>query len=672
MTQHPHLLSPGRIGSLALRNRILMCPMGDDQASDDGHVTDQQIAYFETRARGGAALLLVGSVGITAPDGLASPQQSAIADDSYLDGWSRLAQRVHAHGAHVALQLVHNGKNAVNDIVAGRPMLVPSEPKPPGADPLMGMLTAEEAESMGTPAQVKGARVLYRVMTREDIAAIAQRHADAVERAQRAGIDAVELHAGHGYLIDTFLSPTSNFRDDEYGGPVENRARLLVEVLQAIRDRVGRSFPVWCRINAEEYFTQGETLDDAYRVAELAEAAGADALHVSAYADAAYAIGYTEAHATHTPGRFVPYAAALKQRVSLPIITVGRIDPDLAERVLADGQADFVAMGRKLLADPELPNKLAASAAADVRPCMYHYRCISQIFQRSHILCAANPFTGRESSLRLEPAREAKRVLVVGGGPAGMEAARLAALRGHHVTLLEAQLRLGGRFALAARTAEPNAQLLAWLVRQVEQLDIDVQLGSEARAEAISPASFDAVLVATGANWDRPSLPGAEQPHVRTVDELASWLDDEQAAAPARVVVVGGDKAGLGLGLAGVARRRGADVHVLHESEVFAESVGMVGRWRYVHEAREQGIVLHPSARLLAIDDKHVEYRSAEEGPRTLEARGVWIASGAQPDADLCAALRARGVRAEPIGDCRELRLVEGAMYDAARIATQL
>ena len=209
MTQHPHLLSPGRIGSLALRNRILMCPMGDDQASDDGHVTDQQIAYFETRARGGAALLLVGSVGITAPDGLASPQQSAIADDYYLDGWSRLAQRVHAHGAHVALQLVHNGKNAVNDIVAGRPMLVPSEPKPPGADPLMGMLTAEEAESMGTPAQVKGARVLYRVMTCEDIAAIAQRHADAVERAQRAGIDAVELHAGHGYLIDEFLSPTS-------------------------------------------------------------------------------------------------------------------------------------------------------------------------------------------------------------------------------------------------------------------------------------------------------------------------------------------------------------------------------------------------------------------------------------------------------------------------------
>ena len=206
MTQHPHLLSPGRIGSLALRNRILMCPMGDDQASDDGYVTEQQVAYFEARARGGAALLLVGSVGITAPDGLASPQQSAIANDGYLEGWTRLAEQVQRHGARLALQLVHNGKGAVNDIVAGRPMLVPSEPKPPRADPLMTMLTPSEVENMGTPAQVKGARVVYRVMTRDDIAAIAQRYADAVERAQRAGVDAIELHAGHGYLIDNFLS----------------------------------------------------------------------------------------------------------------------------------------------------------------------------------------------------------------------------------------------------------------------------------------------------------------------------------------------------------------------------------------------------------------------------------------------------------------------------------
>lgn len=642
--------------------------MGDDQATDDGYVTDQQIAYFEARARGGAALLLVGSVGITAPDGLASPQQSAIAADSYVEGWSRLAERVHAHGARLALQLVHNGKNAVNDIVAGRPMLVPSEPKPPSADPLMAMLTPEEIASMGTPAQVKGARVAYRVMTQNDISDIVQVHADAVERAQRAGVDAVELHAGHGYLIDTFLSPTSNFRDDEYGGPVENRARFLAEILEAIRARVGREFPVWCRINAEEYFTEGETLEDAGRVAEIAEQAGADALHVSAYADAAYAIGYTEAHATHTPGRFLAYAAALKQRVSVPIITVGRLEPELAESALSEGKADFVAMGRKLLADPELPNKLAAGAAGDVRPCMYHYRCISQIFQRRHIACAVNPFTGRESSLLLQPANRTKRVLIVGGGPAGMEAARLATLRGHQVTLYEASSHLGGRFALAACTAEPNGQLLAWLERQMRQLAVDVRLDTPGRADEIAQCGFDAVLVATGASWARPDLPGAE--HAETVDDLADWLQDDDAHAPGNVVVVGGDKAGLGL--AGVARERGGAVTVLHEGEVFAASIGLVGRWRYVHEAREQGIALEPGARLLAIDGKRVEFRDLAGAVRTLEADRVWIAGGAVPDSSLLDALVERGVESQAIGDCRDVKLVEGAMLDAARAATQL
>src|SRR5262245_42133860 len=618
MTRHPHLLAPGRIGSLALRNRILMCPMGDDQATEEGRVTEQQIAYYEARARGGAALLLVGSVGITAPDGLSSPRQSAIADDSYVEGFARLAERVHAHGACLALQLVHNGANAVNDILAGRPMLVPSRPKPLRADPLMAMLTVAEAESMGTPAQAKGARVVYRELTREDVARIVETYADAAERTRRAGADAVELHAGHGYLIDAFLSPTSNRRSDEYGGPVERRARFLVEILTAIRRRVGRAFPVWCRINGEELFTDGETLEDACRAAELAEAAGSDAFHVSAYADPAVAIGYTEAHATHTPGRFLPYAAALRRRVSVPVIAVGRLDPDLAERALAEGMADFVAMGRKLLADPELPQKLAADAAEDVRPCMYHYRCISQIFQRRQIACAVNAWTGRESALRLEPASARKRVLVAGGGPAGLEAARLLALRGHRVSLWEASHRLGGRFALAAHTSEPNAQLLAWLLRQVAKQGIEVRLGTVVRAEAIEEHAFDAVLVATGARLARPEVPGAAAPHVQTLDDLAEWLDDEGAGAPAQVVVVGGNKAGLAL--AGVARRRGAAVTVLEEGDVFAAANGLVGRWRYVHEAREQGIALLPRVELVAIDGKLVRYRSEDGRACALEA----------------------------------------------------
>jgi 2,4-dienoyl-CoA reductase-like NADH-dependent reductase (Old Yellow Enzyme family)/NADPH-dependent 2,4-dienoyl-CoA reductase/sulfur reductase-like enzyme len=671
MTRHSHLLSPGRIGSLELRNRILMCPMGDDLAAESSYVTDAKIAYFEARARGGAALLLVGSVGITAPEGLSTPRQSAIADDSYIEGWARLADRVHAHGAKLALQLVHNGKAAVCDIVAGRPLLVPSLPKPPSADPLMGMLTDSERESMGTPMQVKAPPIQYRVMTREDIARVAEQFADAAERARRAGADACELHAGHGYLIDNFLSPTTNHRDDEYGGSVEKRARFLVEILHAIRRRVGRDFTVWCRINGEEFFTEGETLADACRVAELAEAAGADALHVSTYADPSRAIGYSEAHSTHTPGKFLPHAAAIKARVRIPIIAVGRISPDLAEETIAAGHADFVAMGRKLLADPELPNKLAAGTPEDVRPCIYLYRCISQIFQRDHVLCVSNPLTGRETEIEIEAARVAKRVLVVGGGPAGMEAARVAALRGHRVTLVERSSALGGRFALAARTAEPNADLLAWLLRQVEKRGVEVVLGVEARADEIAAQGWDAVFVATGARWDRPALPGAQLAHVWNLDALSAWLLDDSSRAAQKLVVLGGNKAGLAL--AGVARTRGASaVTVLEAGGVFAASVGLVGRWRYVHEAREQGIELIPNVALIRIDDKRVTWRGADGREQSTLADRVLVTSGATPDPSLAEQLRARGVNATALGDCREVRLIEGAFLDATRAAAAL
>lgn len=668
---YPHLLSPGRIGTLELRNRILMCPMGDNQATADGYVTDQQIAYFEARAKGGAALLLVGSVGVTAPDGLSSPRQSALASEPMVAGFARLAERVHAHGAKLALQLVHNGKNAVMDIVAGRPMLVPSKPHASPPDELMGMLTSDEAERMGTPNQVKGARVAYHEMTRADIAALAERYADTAVLARRAGIDALEIHAGHGYLIDGFLSPTTNRRTDEYGGSVENRARFLVDVLTAIRRRVGRDFPVWCRINGEEFFTAGQTLPDACRVAELAEAAGADAIHVSTYADPSRAIGFSEAHATHVPGRFLEHAAAVKQRVRIPVIAVGRIDPELAEQTIAAGRADFVAMGRKLIADPELPNKLQRGEREDVRPCMYHYRCISQIFVSSSISCAVNAFTGREAELRLEPAATSRRVLVVGGGPAGMEAARLAALRGHRVVLVEAKAALGGLFRHAAATSEPNAELLRWLERQVGRLSVDVRLGKEWGVEEIVAGGFDHVLVATGARWSRPPIPGIELSHVHGVEGLGPWLAGAVGQPEEPVVVLGGDKPGVALAV--LARRRGSqEVTVLESTRVFATSNGVVGRWRYVHEAREAGVALEGGATVVSVESDRVVWRDAAGELRSAPARRVLVTTGAAPDDGLVRSLAAAGVAARAIGDCRALGRVEGAMRDATEIALAL
>ena len=668
---HSHLLAPGRIGSMTLRNRILMCPMGDNQATSGGYVTEQQIAYFEARARGGAALLLVGSVGVTAPEGLSSPRQSAIGQDDFVEGWQRLAARVHAHGAKVALQLVHNGKNAVEDIIAARPLLVPSMPdKPPAADPLMGMLTPEEAANIGTPGQVEGAAVIFHEMSKDDISRMVDAYSDAVLRAREAGIDGVELHAGHGYLIDNFLSPTTNHRTDEYGGPVDRRARFLVEILEAIRARVGPDYPVWCRLNGEEYLVDGETTEDACRVAVLAERAGADAVHISAYADPSRAIGFTEAHATHTPGRFLPLAATVKAHVEIPVIAVGRLSPDAADQAIAEGQADFVAMGRKLLADPELPNKLAAGEPESVRPCMYHYRCISQIFVRGSVRCAVNALTGFEADRRIEPASRAKRVLVVGGGPAGMEAARLGALRGHSVVLAEAGPRLGGRFALAARTQEANADLLRWLEGEIARRGIEVRLDTPIDTRSPEVEAFDEVVVATGARWPLPDVPREAHPGLIAVDALGPWLEDERTAEGRQIVVLGGNRAGLSLAMC--ARARGAEVVVLEPSEVFGASLGLVGRWRHVHEAIQAGVDLEGGARLESIEVDSIRWRDTQDRPQRTHADTILVSSGAKPDTGLSEALAARGVRAHSIGDCQAIGLVEGAMQDAAKLMLEL
>lgn len=671
--KYSNLLSTGQIGSMTLRNRILMCPMGDNQATAGGYVTDQQIDYFEARARGGAALLLVGSVGVTAPDGLSSPRQSAIGDDSFVEGWKRLADRVHAHGARIALQLVHNGKNAVEDMIAARPLFVPSVPHHAGRpDPLMGMLTPDEIENMGTPSQVKGARVEYREMTHDDIRTMVEAYATAAQRARVAGIDACELHAGHGYLIDNFLSPTTNQRTDEYGGSIENRARFLAEILTAVRDRVGPDYPIWCRINGGEVFIEGETLEDACRVAEIAEAAGSDAIHVSLYANPAKAIGFSEAHATHTPGRFVELGAAVKRHVEIPVITAGRLSPEAAEAAIASGKADFVAMGRKLLADPDLPNKLATGRAETIRPCMYHYRCISQIFVRSHVRCAVNSSTGFESTRKIERAARPKKILVVGGGPAGMESARLAALRGHEVVLAEATSRLGGRFALAAATAEPNAELLCWFEAEIARAKIDVRLNSRMDADEIAQLDFDEILVASGGLWPAPEIDGIEDARVRQVDELADWLAPGQTTNETgrAFVVIGGDRAGLAL--ACLARDRGADVEVLERTEVFAASNGLVGRWRYVHDAQAAGIRLQGGAQLDSIVEEGVHWHGPDGKPRRSYADRILIANGATSDSRLVDALTARGLSAHAVGDCHSVGFVEGAMQRAAEVVLPL
>jgi 2,4-dienoyl-CoA reductase (NADPH2) len=669
VTGWSNLLAPGRIGALELRNRMVMAPMGEDLGDLDGQVSTTQMAYLEARARGGLAMVMLGSVAVSFPVGCSNARQTAISDDRHVAGWQEAARRVHRHGSAIAMQLTQAGMNSLQDTMAGRPMWVASEPGPPGRDDLYGMVTADEGAKMMEPFAGPDSKLFYKVLDHDDIASVIDDFASAVVRAREAGVDGCELHAGHGYLIDGFLSPVKNHRTDEYGGSVENRARILVEILTEIRARVGDDYAVWCRLNSTENRPGGMTLDDCIVIARMAEAAGADAVHVSAYHDPAVATGPTDSYAPHVPGLLIDNARAVKAALGVPVIAVGRIDPDAADAAIADGAFDFVSMARMILAEPELPNLLAAGHPEEIRPCVYHYRCIGNIFVRGQVRCAANGSVGREDELVVGTAASPRSVLVVGGGPAGMEAARVAALRGHSVTLVDAGARLGGRWRYAAATSEVNADLLRWFEHQLELRGVEVRLGERLDADAVIAAAPDAVIVATGARWGRPPRPGIDLPHVRAIDDLAGWLVDGTPVGR-DVVVLGGDLPGLGV--AEEAHRQSARVTVLEASDVFGLHLGLPGRWRRVQDLRAAGVTLAGGAEVLEVTPEVVRWRDLDGDHETV-ASAVLVTSDAAPDTTLADELVGRGLAVTVVGDAGVgAGLLEHAMRGALEIAVML
>jgi 2,4-dienoyl-CoA reductase-like NADH-dependent reductase (Old Yellow Enzyme family) len=703
-----HLLAPGRIGSLELRNRIVMSPMGSNLAEKDGHLGERIKRYYEERARGGVGLIIVGVGAIAFPAGACNPNQVAISEDVYLPGLTDLADRIHRHGARLAIQLQHAGKVATQDMGAGRPLWVPSA-LPPKVGDLFDDLTPEEVGGVTEYFSRPGAKLRFHEMSRSDIAELVEMFAAAADRARRAGFDAVEIHAAHGYLVSSFLSPATNKREDEYGGSLENRSRLLTEVIRAVKDRVGVDFPVWCRLDAKEFRTEnGITVEEGRLAAELAEAAGAAAIHVSAYADPTSGVAFTDAPLVHEACGYVPLAEGIKKRVEVPVIAVGRIEPEEAEAILKAGKADFIAMGRKLLADPELPVKLAEGLPEDVRPCIYCYTCVGKIFLNQSNCCAVNPATGREADFEIEPAKTPRRVLVVGGGPAGMEAARVAALRGHRVTLCEKSGRLGGTLVFSSLVYEANGRLAEYLERQVRGLPIDLRLDQEVTPRFVMEQKPDVILVAVGAGPRDPAIPGEDRPHVLAGGDLRALMtgSDKQVAEEKlsllqrgivgvggllgvadhisraraltrrwmpmgkRVAIIGGGL--VGVELAEFLCERGREVCVLEEGKTLAVEMALPRRWRALHGLRQHGVALRTGVRVEEITDEGVVYTARDGVRSTALVDTVLVATSPGKNLGLAEALEALGVEIHRLGDCQGIGYIEGAIMDAARIAREI
>lgn len=708
MAAFEHILAPGHIGSLELRNRIFMTPMGSNTADDEGYCGERLRQYYGARAEGGAALLIMGSVAISWPMGSANWRQVAISDDRFIPGLASVADTVHAHGAKLAVQLQHAGLTAMNDIRDGRPLLTPSVPEHKDGD--MGpYLFPDEVAAMSTPYSAAGAKLEHREATEEDLAWVIAEFAAASERAQRAGIDAVELHAGHGYLIHSFLNPSVNKRVDRWGGSLENRARLLVEVIGAIKKRCGRDYPVWCRIDGIEFLTEGGiTHEDAKRTAQLAEAAGADAIHVSSYADASKGESFTVAHTTHTPCGFVAYAAGIKAAVGIPVIAAGRIEPAVGDDLIRSGKLDFITMGRKLLADPELPRKLGEGRAHEIRPCIYCYTCISQIFVNRSVKCAVNARTGREFETVITPAREPKHVLIAGAGPGGMEAARVARLRGHRVTLCDRASRLGGTVFFSATSYAPNEGLVRYLAGEMGRLGVELRLGTEVTPELVAREKPDVVVAAVGARRGALDVPGVDLPHVLDGDDIRAMVTGEGHGTrgpklgalagtllklgklagildkPAwmrelsrvwlpmgrRVAMIGGGL--VAIELAEFLAVRGRHVTILEEGKVFGAGLMLVRRWRNIADCKRLGVDMLAEATLLRIEPGSLVYRNAYGQERRIAADQVIITSGATENPEPVERLRRAGVPVHAIGDCAGVAYIDGAIRQGFDLAMSL
>jgi len=635
------LFEPIKIGIMELKNRIVMPPMGTNFASDDGFVTKRLVNYHVERAKGGVGLIIVEGAYVESR-GKGSIRQLAVDHDDKISGLKKLAAAIQANGAQAALQLFHGGRQSSSLIIGTQPV---------SASEVFCRLTRE------TP----------RALTVEEIQDVIAAFAEGARRTETAGFDAVEIHGAHGYLINQFLSPLTNKRTDKYGGDVKGRTRFLLEILELTRDKVGSDYPILCRINGDDYIEGGLTLEETKKIAQMLEAAGVDILHISGgIYDSPVPV--TTGPMSLPRGHMVHLAAGIKKVVDVPVIAVGRInDPELAEKILKEEKADLVSMGRALLADPELPKKAAAGTLDDIRRCTACDECIARLFFNENIACSVNAALGKEEEYRIRKAEVPKKVLIVGGGPAGMEAARVSALRGHEVVLYEKSGRLGGQLNLAVVPPykEEMKNVALYLESQIRKLGVKVVLGKEVTPLLVEKIKPDMVFIATGSVPTVPEILGVAGDHVVTAYDLLAGT----ASVKERVVVVGGGM--VGAETAEFLAEKGQKVTILEMlRRIGMDMVPMTILMLY-KRLKKLGVAMITNAKVEEITEDGVVYEK-DGVKQTAEADSVVLAVGSKPNISLMKALEGKVAEIYAIGNAKEPGNVLEAIHEGSRLAREI
>ncbi len=648
----PNLFREGQIGKVKIRNRIVMSPMMVHFGGIMGEVTQQTIDHYVARAKGGAGLIITGGTEFfpfptsrldTYAGGL------SIAEDKYKKGLADLTEAVHAWGAKIFIQLSHSGRTQ-------------------SAASLKGY---QPVSSSPVPAtRPGGAYPTPRALTRGEIFEFVERWAQGALRAKQSGFDGASLHMAHGTLMTSFISPLLNIREDDFGGTLENRMRFPAGVVRRIKELCGADFPVDVRFSVDEFKEGGVTIKDSPLIAQMFQEAGADSINMSS-------AFYDNLHKSNDIMRnkegWKRYMwQAVTKEIKGPTIACGGLrHPEFCEKVLAEGDADFVGLGRSLLADPEWPMKAAEGKLEDIRYCISCMTCLKHVFATGANRCAVNPDWGRRRDFtELKPPDRTKKVMVVGSGPGGMEAARIAAMRGHDVTIYGKEKQMGGQLLVAAKP--PGKDKLLWIrdyeETQLKKLGVNIQLGTEVTPELVEREKPDAVILATGAEPDIPDIEGIGGENVVTaVDVLAGKVELNNQS----VVIAGGGMIGAEVGE--FLLDRGNKVIIVEMLPTIASDMDPLNRQGLMEALEGREIVFLTNSEIQAITDKGVSFIDKKSGEKQLvEGDTVVLALGSKSVSYLLDDLKDNVPELYTVGDCNEPRGLEQAVYEGSLFARRI
>jgi len=638
------LFEPIKIGTVELKNRIVMAPVATHFADEKGVLTERQIDYYSERAKGGAGLIITESCCVR-DDGKRKRHRLSISEDEFVPRFKNLARAVHSYGAKIAMQLHHGGRLCTPQDIGEFPISASTVPCP---------LTGGDFSIGNIP----------RALKKEEIRDLIERFGEGARRAYEAEFDLIQIHAAHGYLINNFLSPESNKRKDKYGGNLDNRMRFLTEIIKCVRRKTDGKLPIMVRLNGGEFIAGGYGLEEAKRIAKKLEGNGVDEINITA--GNLGAAEWSIQPAEFRQGCLTFMAQEVRKSSNIPVSTVGKmIDPQFAEKVLSEKRADLIYFGRALLADPELPIKAQEGRFKEIRRCISCMNCMTRISRGMEINCSVNAQVGREKEYAIRPTVNAKKILIIGGGPAGMEAARVLSLRRHSVTLCDKSEQLGGQLNIAS--IPPYRQgikrFVNFLENELRSLKVNIRLNCEWKGKAKEISNFDVIIFATGSKPIN-RIDGILKHNILHPDEL--FLSKRMNGQ--HCIVVGGGAVGLQCADFLAKRKKGVEVIVIEKENSIGRDMGNVEKKMVLNRLLNKGVRILINSKILKAENNNIIIESDGE-KKSLKFDTLISAVGRLPNDRQQGSLKKESYS---IGDCSKIGKIIDAVHEAYKLALKI